>query len=201
MKHIAPPMWSCVALLWTSCAQTFMDSQSYTLAEGTKVNGAEVKVGVKPMGGEGGLAVSAMVYMAAKGSLDGPFLWRIEAEGEEGRHEWLRVDEVRVETEKTGRRERFPAAYLGKHALFEKVPGEEGRSFAKYRFPGKLSVKPSQDGVVRVRARVAVQAEGRVARAWVGFTLRPESGKLRETVFLPAEIVRGLRGDPREWDW
>jgi len=34
--------------------------------------------GLKPLGGKAGASLSAMVVAAGTGTLDGPFLWRVE---------------------------------------------------------------------------------------------------------------------------
>lgn len=50
------------------------------------------------MGGKVGISMSAMVVAAETGTLDGPFLSRVEAEGV---HEYLRVNKIRVSNETT----------------------------------------------------------------------------------------------------
>jgi hypothetical protein len=49
--------------------------------------------------------------MAAAATLDGPFIWRIEAEGVEGEHQTMVVHRVKVTT--TKRSERYPQKHLG----------------------------------------------------------------------------------------
>lgn len=65
------------------------------------------------------------------GTLDGPFLWRIEAEGLEGVHKYLCVSKIRVTTETTKRDEWYPRSNLNLNALFEKDPKNEGKTFAQ----------------------------------------------------------------------
>jgi|GEM_PF-3044295 len=59
------------------------------------------------LGGKSRFSTTAMIYSAGSGTLDGPFLRRIKAEGRTGVHEWHRLDEARVSTALTKRRERF----------------------------------------------------------------------------------------------
>ena len=89
-----------------------------------RVNGAEIRMQVKPEGTSGGsYALSAMVVSAAVATLDGPFRWRIEATGEAGRQEYLVVHRIRTRTGKTGRDEWYPAGLLGKKADFKRPEG------------------------------------------------------------------------------
>ena len=94
-----PPL-ALIVLLLPSCIQTVLKDHNFTKGNPVEINGAQVVSSVKPMGGKGGFSISAMVFAAATGSLDGPFLWRVEAEGVEGEQEWIRVNEARVTTEK-----------------------------------------------------------------------------------------------------
>jgi len=141
------------------------------------------------------------VYMAGVGSTDGPFQWRVEGEGVAGEHEWLRVNKIRVRTEKTKRDEWYPARNLGINAPFKKVPGENGKSFAAYQIPGKLSVMPEIDGRISIHLSVAVKRSGVVKTEWIKFELAPETKWKTDSVFLPTEVVKSFRDDPREWDW
>lgn len=166
-----------------------------------EINGALVNSALKPMGGSSGLAISAMVYSAGTGSLDGPFLWRVEAEGKEGVHEWIRVNQARVTTETTKRSEHFPRKFLGVQEKFVPIPREEGKTFAKFQIPGKLTVFPRKDGKTKIHVNVSVHANGKTETQWLLFEMEPESKWKAETVFLPVEIVKNFRGNPREWDW
>jgi hypothetical protein len=179
----------------------FLKDHNFRKSDPVEINGAKVNSALKPMGGGAGISVSAMVLSTGSGSLDGPFVWRIEAEGQKGIHEWLRVNEVRVTTEKTKRSEPFPKSYLGRQAKFASLPKEPGRSFAKYRMPGKLTVFPRQDGKIMIHVNVSVRADGKTVTKWIRFDLEPESRWKNEMMFLPAEIVKGFRENPREWDW
>lgn len=188
-------------LLLPGCVQMFLKDHNFRKSAPVEINGATVNSALKPMGGGAGISLSAMVISAGAGSLDGPFLWRIEAEGREGVHEWLRVNEARVTTQKTKRSEPFPRAHLGTPAIFAPIPGENGRSFAKFQMPGKLTVFPRKDGKIIIHANLSIRASGRIQSQWVRFELLPESKWKNESVFLPAEIVKNFRKNPREWDW
>ena len=166
-----------------------------------EVNGAQVKSALKPMGGKAGIAISAMIVAGGTGTLDGPFLWRVEAEGQEGVHEYLRVNKIRVTTETTKRDEWYPRSKLNINAPFVKIPGEEGKTFAQYQIPGKLTVMPRDDGKVIIHMNVSVKASGKVKSKWIKVSLEPESKWKTDTVFLPTEVVKSFRGDPRQWDW
>lgn len=190
-----------LCFLLQSCAQMLMKDHSFRTTEAVDINGAMVNSALKPMGGSSGIAISAMLYSAGTGSLDGPFLWRVEAEGDEGVHEWIRVNKVSVSTESTHRSEDYPLENLGARAKFVPIPREEGKTFAKFQFPGKLTVFPREDGKTKIRVNVSVRAKGRTETKWLVFEMEPESKWKSETIFLPVEIVRGFKGNPREWDW
>ncbi len=201
MKTI-PLLVAClIPLLLTSCAKMWMKDHGFRKTPAVEINGAQVNSGVKPMGGKGGLAFSAMIVAAGTGTLDGPFRWRVEAEGEEGIHEWIRVNQARVSTSTTKRDEPFPRAYLGKKAEFVPIPGEKGETFAKFQLPGKLSVYPRTDGTVRIHLNVSVHAKGHTVTKWIRFELQPETKWKTETLWIPVEIVKSFRGDPRGWKW
>jgi len=130
----------------TSCGHFFVKSKSYTPSNAIDINGAKVTSNVKPMGGSSGFQISAMIYTAGSGTLDGPFIWRIEAEGQEGIHESLTVHRLKVTTEKTKRSEWYPSKHLNKPAEFSALRKEPGKTFAQYQIPGKLEVYPEKDG-------------------------------------------------------
>lgn len=188
-------------LLLTSCAHMFMKDHGFRKTQAVEINGASVTSALKPMGGSSGLAISAMIIATGTGTLDGPFLWRVEAEGLDGVHEWIRVNKARVTTETTRRSEPFPGQHLGINAKFEPIPGEKGRSFAKFQIPGKLQVFPREDGKTKIHLNISVKAAGKTETQWILFELEPETKWKNESVFLPTEIVKSFRGDPREWDW
>ncbi len=179
----------------------YMKDHGFRETPSVEVNGAQVKSGLKPMGGKAGIAISAMIVAGGTGTLDGPFLWRVEAEGVEGVHEYLRVNKIRVSTKTTKRDEWYPQSKLGVNAEFEKIPGEKGKTFAQYQIPGKLTVMPREDGETLIHLNVSVKAKGLVKSKWIKFKLEPESKRKTETIFIPTEIVKSVRGNPREWDW
>jgi hypothetical protein len=82
----------------------YIKDHGFRKTEAVEINGASVKSALKPRGGSRGFAISAMIIATGTGTLDGPFLWRVEAEGQEGVHEWLRVNKAKVTTETTKRR-------------------------------------------------------------------------------------------------
>jgi hypothetical protein len=184
-----------------SCASIYMKDHGFRETPAVEVNGAKVMSGLKPMGGKAGFALSAMVVAAGTGTLDGPFLWRVEAEGREGVHEYLRVNKIRVSTETTKRDEWYPRSNLGVNAKFKKIPGEKGKTFAQYQIPGKLTVMPREDGKVIIHLNVSVKAKDQLKTQWIKFALEPETKWKTDTLFIPTEIVKSVRGNPREWNW
>ena len=190
------------ALLMAGCGHIVTKNKTYAGRGGVVINGAEVGSAVKPMGGDGGFALSAMIYMAGSGTTDGPYLWRIEATGEEGVHEQLRVHRLRVETEKTRRSEWFPAGRLGAPVEFRRIRKEPGKSFAQFQVPGKLEVYPEKDGAFAIVADISIQSVERTERRVVRFRMDPEQRRDVEFLFVPGEIVKSFgEKDPREWRW
>lgn len=177
------------------------ERSSYEGERGVEVNGALVRSAVKPMGGEAGFTLSAMVYTAGSGTLDGPFLWRIEAEGDDGYHKELTVHRIKVETRATQRSEWYPQKLLGKTVEFYPVKGEPGEVFAQYQIPGKLEVFPSEDGEITILVDLTVRSVEKSARELVRFRMSPRQSKDIELLFLPADIVRSGRKDPKAWQW
>lgn len=192
------PLVSCMAM---SCAHIYTKSDTYDTTSSVEINGAKVKSGVKPMGGKQGLSVSAMIYMAGSAKLEGPFIWRIEAEGDSGVHDYIVVHRVKVETQKTNRKEWFPKKYLGFRADFKDYKKEQGKSFAVYQFPGELKVDPKKDGDITITADVSVKSKTRNVRKLVRFKLGQKTKqKDLEFIFFPTEIVNSFgQSDPREW--
>lgn len=204
MKRLSQLVLLAIFGLQCSCTQAILKEKTYLATGGQTLNGAKVNSAVKPMGGEAGMSFSAMVYSAAAGSLDGPFLWRIEAEGEEGVHESLIVHRLSVHTEKTGREEPFPGKWLGIKAPFEpyKDKKKAGKVFAKFQPPGKLEVFPEEDGEIEVKALVSVKTKTKTERGELTFKMVPSSKRKVETVFLPSEVVKSFgKKDPTQWAW
>ena len=170
-------------------------------SRGLDVNGATVRMQVKPEGDAGGsYALSAMVVSAAAGTMDGPFRWRITAIGETGRHERLIVRRIETRTSKTKRQEAYPAEKLGRYVEFRRLKQDPAKARAAYEVPGLLLVKPREDGALDVRTLVTVVARGRQESRWLAFHLDPTRKNQREFVFFPAEIVKGIATSPADWD-
>ena len=187
-------------LLLAGCAGLVARKHTYGGQSAAEVNGARVALRVKPEGTAGGsFVLSAMVVAGGVATFDGPFRWRIEALGEAGRHESLVVHRLRTRTESTGRDEWYPAKHLGKRVAFRPLKSEPGKAKAVFEIPGKLMVKPREDGALRILADVSVTAAGRTRRALLGFRLGPAEKRADEFVFLPAEIVRSFGSDPAGW--
>lgn len=186
----------------TSCMSHIGTRNTYATQPGVKVNGAKVSMSVKPEGTDNGsFALSAMVVGVAVANLNGPFAWRIQAEGVEGVHTRFRVERVRTMTSITKRDEWYPKRYLG-----ASVPFRTKRSYAPgvvkavYRMPGRLEVKPKEDGALTVLADVVVTTKQRSVRKTVKFMLDPTRKKDRETIFLPTEIVQSIGRPVEEWE-
>ncbi|MGJ8657857.1 MAG: hypothetical protein ACSHX6_15525 [Akkermansiaceae bacterium] len=198
MRFLIPVI---VSASLASCGHIFTKSDTYDTSSAVTINGAKVSSGVKPMGGDGGMALSAMIYMAGSAKLEGPFIWRIEAEGEADEHTRLVVHRLKVETSKTNRKEWYPEGKLGEYVKFINYKREPGKSYAVYHIPGKLSVFPDKDGDIIIFADVTISSKTDSERKVVKFSLPAEQNKKeKEFIFFPAEIVKGFgQRDPREW--
>ena len=188
----------------SSCANLFVKEKTYQAVGEAEVNGALLTSAVKGQGGKAGISVSAMIYSAATGETDGPFLWRIEARGEKGVHESLTVHSVRVQTEKTNRNEPYPSEWLNQEVPFEDLKGRknEGKTFAKFQLLGMLEVFPEVDGEITMDVELSVKANGRSVRKKMTFEMQPQVGRRNETIFIPKEIANSFgKKDPLEWDW
>jgi hypothetical protein len=187
---------SCVGIM--AAKRTYDSGQSSSAA---KVNGADVRLRVKPEGTAGGsYTVSAMVVAAAVATLDGPFRWRIEATGVDGKHESIILHRLKTRTSKTQREEWYPASHLGRRADFVKLREEPGKSRARYDIPGLLKVKPREDGALEILADLTVVTTSSRERKLVKFTLDPADKREDEFLFLPAEIVKNIGSDRSTWD-
>jgi len=190
-------------LMSAGCVGFYGNRSTYGLAgDGADINGAKVTMQVKPEGTSGGsYSLSAMVVGVGVANLDGPFRWRIEAEGREGLHEAMYVTGLRTVTAKTKRDERFPERWLGEKIAFtRKKAYAPGVVKAVFEIPGRLEVKPSEDGALEVFAEILIVANGRNnVRQVVRFRLDPASKKDREVIFLPAEIVSSIGKPKSEW--
>lgn len=190
-----------LALLCTSCGHVLTDRSSYRGEQGVEVNRALVRSAVKPLGGTAGFALSAGVYTAGSGTLKGPFLWRIEAEGDDGYHKGLTVHRVKVETKITQRKEWYPQNLLGKTVEFHPLKGSPGEVFAQYQIPGELEVFPDEDGDITIIADLTVRTVEERVRKMVRFRMAPQQSRDFEFIFLPAEIVQGKKSNPKAWNW
>lgn len=190
----APAMAGCVSL--TAGKHTYSAASAPV-----RVNGADIRMQVKPEGTEGGSYVfSAMVVTAAAATFDGPFRWRIEATGTAGDHESLVVHRIHTRTGKTRRDEWYPASHLGRRAAFRPQASAPGTARAVYEIPGLLVVKPREDGNLEITVDLTVRARGQAERKIVRFRMDPAEGRQDEFVFLPAEIVSSFGKSAEEWD-
>ncbi len=193
--------WLLVAMAFSGCAWFTADKHTYAGSAGATLNGATLGMQVRPEGDAGpGYMVSAMVVAAGSATLDGPFSWRIEATGQAGKHQRLIVHRIHTRTAVTKHAEWYPAKELGGSVEFRPRKESPGTAVARYRIPGLLKVKPSVDGALTVTADVSVQADGRWERGMVKFRLDPNRKRQTESLFLPAELIKGIGSDPRDWD-
>lgn len=205
MKKISLFALALFCLVLPSCMGVYLNENTYqATSKGTDINGADVRIALKPMGGTSYGSLSAMVVGVGAGSTDGPFIWRVEAEGVEGEHQKLWVNSITVSTSKTGRKEPLPKEFLNVHSKFKQMKGKEnaGKSFANHQFPGKLEVYPKKDGDISIIADVSVQSTKGVRRKTLKFELAPNSSKGFDSIFLPTEIINSFgKKDPTEWNW
>ncbi len=186
-------------LLLTSCGHIFTKGHTYQESATVVINGAKVGSSVKPMGGKAGFSFSAMIYLAGSETIDGPFIWRVVAEGAEGKHVQMTVHRVKVTTSKTNRSEWYPTEHLGVAEAFKSFRREPGKAYANFQIPGELKVYPREDGDITMLADVSVSTHAGTDRKLVKFQMKSDSVKDVEFINLPAEIVRGR--SPLEWKW
>jgi hypothetical protein len=125
-----------------SCVSLIAKKNTYDSASSSavQVNGASIRMQVKPEGTDGGTyAVSAMVVSAAVATFDGPFRWRVEATGLLGQQQYFVIHRIRTVTGKTKRDEWYPVSYLGKRADFTQSKSDNSLTHARYPIPGLLS--------------------------------------------------------------
>ena len=203
MKKITTYTATVVISLLSSCGHVLTKSNTYDTSASVVINGAKVTSGVKPDGGKAGLSVSAMIYMAGSAKLEGPFKWRIEAEGKSGKHLSMVVHRLKVETSKTNRNEWYNKKKLGYRTDFVSYKKEAGKSFAIFQVPGILKVFPEKDGDITIIADLTITSKKRSQRKLVKFSLPAEQDKKEtEFLFFPAEIVNSFgQKDPREWEY
>lgn len=188
----------------SGCVSLIAKKNTYDAAASSpavRVNGADIRIQLKPEGTSGGsYALSAMVVSAAVATLDGPFRWRIEATGQPGRQEYLVVHQIRTRTGKSQRDERFPAGLLGKKAAFERPEGSSGATRALYPIPGRLEVKPRDDGFLEIFVDLTVVTAGKGQRRLVRFRMDPSEKRQDEFIFVPTEIIRNIGKPPADWE-
>ncbi len=195
-----------VAFLGTlnSCISLMAKKNTYGAAASSPsvhVNGANIRMQVKPEGTENGsYTLSAMVVSASVATFDGPFRWRLEATGETGRQESLVVHRVRTRTAKTKRDEWYPADHLGQRVDFKPSTGSSSTTHAAYPVPGLLLVKPHTDGALEVFVDLTVTTRGHGERKLVCFRMVPSQKRQDEFIFLPTEIVKSIGKSTADWD-
>lgn len=193
---VAIPLGGCVSMRATK--HTYAANAS---SPAVKVNGANVRLQLRPEGTSGGsYVVSAMVVAAAVTTLDGPFRWRIEATGQENHHESMVVHRLRTQTKLTKRDEWYPTRYLGKSVDFTKPSGSGNPWRAVFEIPGTLEVKPREDGALEILADLSIRADGKTQRKVVKFRLDPSKSRQDEFIFVPTEIVRSIGKPMSEWE-
>jgi len=186
----------------SSCVSLMAKKHTYsTSSSAVRVNGADIRMQVRPEGTDGGsYAMSAMVVSAVVATMDGPFRWRIEATGEPGKQESLVIHRIHTRTTKTKRDEWYPKSHLGKRADFRVRKNETGPARATYEIPGLLVVKPREDGVMEIFVDLTVTTLGKSERKLVLFRMDPSQTRQDEFIFLPTEIVKGLGKSPADWN-
>ena len=200
MKILLTVLLAASALCLPSCITYHTRSDTYARPAGTQLNGAEVTSAVQPQGSDSSYSFSAMVVSAGFAKLEGPFRWRVEAEGKSGVHESMTVHRLKVITEKTKRDEWFPANRLGTVA-FKDLKNEPGKSFAALQLPGTLEVYPEKDGGFAVIADVSIRTKSATRRKLLRFQMVRASEKDTDWKFIPAEIAKGWQQSPRDWQW
>lgn len=205
MYRLTLLLLSSVSLILPSCMGVYLNENDYQASSpSTQINGADVRIALKPMGGKSYGSASAMVVGVGAGSTDGPFIWRVEGEGVEGVHEKLWVNNIKVTTGATGRSEPLPKNYLDFSSEFKPMKGKAnaGKSFANHQFPGKLEVYPKKDGAITIKADVSVKTNKSIQRKTLNYSLSPNASKGFDSIFIPTEIIKSFgRKDPTEWQW
>jgi hypothetical protein len=188
----------------SGCVSLIAKKNTYDAAAtspAVKVNGADIRIQLKPEGTSGGsYALSAMVVSTTVATLDGPFRWRIEATGQHARQEYLVVHQIRTRTGKSQRDERFPRQLLGKKAEFKRTKDGTGTTRAIYPIPGRLEVKPLDDGFLEIFVDLSVVTAGNRQRRLVRFRMDPAEKRQDEFIFVPTEIIRNIGKSPSEWE-
>jgi len=197
---------SSLSLIFTGCMGMYLRDNSYeATTKPVEINGAEVKIAVKPMGGDMYGSFSAMLVGFGAGKTDGPFIWRVEGSGNEDEHLYLWVNSIKVETSLTKRSEPYDKKLLNFKSEFKPMKGKEnkGKSFANHQIYGELLVYPKKDGDIKITANVSVKNKvGKIESKTIVFQLKANSSNEFESVFLPTEIINSFgKKDPTEWNW
>jgi hypothetical protein len=202
LRTSARAVLACLLLAQTGCVGLVASKHSYSASShAAKVNGAEIRMQVKPEGTDGGTyAMTAMVVSAAVATFDGPFRWRLEAIGIPGSHESVVVHRIHTRTGKTKRDEWYPTKHLGKRADFRPIKDQPQKSRAIYPIPGLLVVKPREDGDLSLTVDLSVIREGRSERKLVRFRMDPSQSRQDEFMFLPVEIAKSIGTSPADWE-
>ncbi len=189
---------ACLSL--SSCVSLMAKKNSYSSSPLVRVNGAEIRMQVKPQGTSGGsYAVSAMIVSAAVATFDGPFSWRLEALGQPGTHQSLIVHRIRTRTSLSKRDEWYPAAHLGRRSDFGLPKGELQTSRSVYPVPGLLQVKPKEDGALDVMVDLTIVAKPGSERKIIRFRMDPSQSRQDEFIFIPTEIVQSIGKSTEDW--
>ena len=188
----------CISL--SACVSLIAKKNTYSASSpAVTVNGASIRMQVKPEGAtNGSYAVSAMVVSAAVATLDGPFSWRIEANGQPGAQEYFVVHRIRTKTSITKRDEWYPVSHLGKRADFKTIK-DLATTRAVYPIPGLLKVKPKDDGAMEIFVDLTVAGYGHSERKLVRFRMPPSQKRQDEFIFIPTEIVENIGKSPADW--
>lgn len=208
MHGFLPPTSATLAIgcliSMTGCVSLIAKKNTYgtsVSSPAVRVNGAEIRMQVKPEGTENGsFVLSAMVVSAAIATFDGPFRWRIEATGEIDRQSSLVIHRVRTRTGKTKRDEWYPADHLGKRADFKLPAGETRLTRAVYPIPGLLKVKSHEDGSLEFFVDLTVTTKSRSERKLVRFKMEPSQKRQDEFIFLPTEIINNIGKSLENWE-
>lgn len=181
-----------IALGLSNCASLISEKNTYSHdGPAVKIHGAFVRMQVSPQGsGNGSMALTAMVVSTAIAKLEGPFRWRIEAQGTPGVHQSLVVHRIHTTTELSKRSEWYPAHLLNQKAVFRAKKDHPGFSLARYEIPGLLKVDSRTDGTLTILADLSVRSTSGSERKLVPFRLAPQHKKENEMIFLPVEIVK-----------
>lgn len=188
------------SLALSSCVSLMAKKNSYASSPPVQVNGAAIRMQVKPQGTSGSsYAVSAMVVSAAVATFDGPFNWRLEAIGKPGMHQSLVIHRIRTRTSLSKRDEWYPTAHLGKRADFQTSKSKSQTSRASYLVPGLLQVKPKEDGALEVMVDLTINTLSKAERKSVRFRMDPSQSRQDEFIFIPTEIVQNIGKSAEDW--